>query len=84
MSTKLHCLSYDDEPDNRLVTEIALSEKGGFTLDVCASGPEAISRISAFKPDLIILDVVKAPCHCSVEGLSLANSERGSSDASRA
>jgi two-component system, OmpR family, response regulator len=59
MSEKLERITYvEDEPDIRSITEFALRELGGFTLDVCASGPEALERTPDFNPDLIILDVM--------------------------
>jgi two-component system, OmpR family, response regulator len=59
MSKQLRRLTYvEDEPDIRAITEFALKEIGGFDLDVCASGPEAIERTPDFEPDLIILDVM--------------------------
>ncbi len=48
----------EDEPDIRAITEFALTELGGFTLDVCASGSEAVERTPSFKPDLVLLDVM--------------------------
>jgi CheY-like chemotaxis protein len=48
----------EDEPDIRIVAQIALAELGGFTLDVCGSGTEALERAPAFNPDLIVLDVM--------------------------
>lgn len=59
MTKELRRLTYvEDEPDIRSITEFALKEIGGYELDVCASGPEAIDRTPAFDPDLIILDVM--------------------------
>ncbi len=59
MSEDLKRITYvEDEPDIRSITEFALSDIGGFSLDVCASGPEALERIPGFHPDLIILDVM--------------------------
>jgi two-component system OmpR family response regulator len=59
MSEKLERITYvEDEPDIRSITEFALQEIGGFTLDVCASGQEAIDKTADFNPDLIILDVM--------------------------
>ncbi len=56
---KPHRLTYiEDEPDIRSITELALKELGGYQLDVCASGPEALDRTPDFNPDLIILDVM--------------------------
>ncbi len=54
-----HRLTYvEDEPDIRSITEFALRELGGYELDVCTNGPEAIERAPDFNPDLIILDVM--------------------------
>jgi two-component system OmpR family response regulator len=59
MKDNLHRLTYvEDEPDIRSITEFALKELGGYELDVCTSGPEAIDRTPGFDPDLIILDVM--------------------------
>jgi CheY-like chemotaxis protein len=59
MRDNLHRLTYvEDEPDIRSITEFALKELGGYELDVCTSGPEAIDRTPGFDPDLIILDVM--------------------------
>jgi two-component system OmpR family response regulator len=59
MSDQLERITYvEDEPDIRSITEFALTEIGGFSLDVCASGAEALERTPRFHPDLIILDVM--------------------------
>ena len=59
MSNCLKKITYvEDEPDIRAITEIALTQIGGFHLDVCASGAEALAKTSDFDPDLIILDVM--------------------------
>jgi CheY-like chemotaxis protein len=48
----------EDEPDIRVVAEIALAELGGFTVDTCRSGAEALERAPVFKPDMVLLDVM--------------------------
>jgi two-component system, OmpR family, response regulator len=59
MATHLKRITYvEDEPDIRSVAEFALTELGGFSLDVCGSGPEALARTPDFHPDLIVLDVM--------------------------
>jgi two-component system, OmpR family, response regulator len=59
MSDTLRRLTYvEDEPDIRSITEFALKELGGYEIDVCASGHEAIDKTPDFNPDLIILDVM--------------------------
>ncbi len=59
MKNSLDRISYvEDEPDIRAVAELALTKIGGFTLDICANGAEAIERTPEFMPDLILLDVM--------------------------
>jgi CheY-like chemotaxis protein len=60
MTTKTlkRILYVEDEPDIQAVARIALEAVGGFQLLVCSSGQEALAAISAFAPDLILLDVM--------------------------
>ncbi len=51
-------LMVDDDSDIRTVAEISLTAVGGFTVEVCATGPEALEKAPAFGPDLILLDVM--------------------------
>ena len=51
-------LHVDDEPDIREVAKLALEGIGGFTVEACASGEEALEVATRFKPDLILLDVM--------------------------
>lgn len=51
-------LYVEDEPDIRLMVQIALVDVAGFELKSCSSGYEAIAEIESFKPDLILLDVM--------------------------
>ena len=51
-------LMVDDDSDIRTVAEISLTAVGGFTVEVCGSGPEALEKAPAFGPDLILLDVM--------------------------
>ncbi len=51
-------LFVDDEDDIRSVAKLALEAVGGFTVEDCSSGSEAVKRVSAFMPDLILLDVM--------------------------
>lgn len=48
----------EDEPDIRAIAELALKDIAGYELDPCCSGPDALARVEAFDPDLIILDVM--------------------------
>ena len=51
-------LYVEDEPDIRMVAQLALETLGGFTLEICSSGSEALEKIAAFQPQLILLDVM--------------------------
>ena len=59
MAENLNRITYvEDEPDIREVAQIALQTLGGFTLDICTNGREAIEKSPGFDPDLILLDVM--------------------------
>lgn len=51
-------MAVEDEPDIRLVLEVALRDVAGFDLQVCSSGAQALDTAPAFQPDLILLDVM--------------------------
>lgn len=51
-------LHVEDEADIRTIAKLTLEALGGFEVESCESGADAIQRIAAFKPDLILLDVM--------------------------
>ncbi|MGD2114399.1 MAG: response regulator [Acidobacteriota bacterium] len=51
-------LLVEDEADIQLVARIALERLGGFELEICSSGEEALERASELAPQLILLDIV--------------------------
>jgi CheY-like chemotaxis protein len=51
-------LLVEDEPDIQVVAKLALEAVGGYTVELCSSGNEALQRGPEFKPDLILLDVM--------------------------
>ena len=51
-------LYVEDEPDIQAVARLSLEHIGGFTVEVCSSGHEALEKLPLFKPDLILLDVM--------------------------
>lgn len=51
-------LYVEDEPDILTIAQMALEMVGGFELEVCRSGREALEKASQFKPDLFLLDVM--------------------------
>ena len=59
MAESLNRITYvEDEPDIRKVAQITLETLGGFTVEICSSGAEAVEKTPGFKPDLILLDVM--------------------------
>ncbi|MDJ0388481.1 response regulator [Roseomonas sp. E05] len=51
-------LYVEDDSDIRTVASFALKAVGGFTVEACASGQEALARAEGFAPQLILLDVM--------------------------
>ena len=51
-------LLVDDDADIQTVVKMALEIVGGFTIEVCSCGSEAIQKIPLLKPDLVLLDVM--------------------------
>jgi CheY-like chemotaxis protein len=51
-------LYVEDEPDIQVVARIALESVGGYTLQVCSSGEEALQVAAGFAPDMLLLDVM--------------------------
>lgn len=59
MTTPLNRILYvEDEPDIRLVAQMALQAVGGFTVIACASGQEALDAAPGAAADLLLLDVM--------------------------
>ncbi len=59
MNNSLNTILYvEDSPFVRAAAQLALETVGGFTLKMFESGEEAVQAGSAFKPDLILLDVM--------------------------
>jgi len=59
MAAQLAKILYvEDEPDIQAIAKLALETIGGFTLEVCSSGAEAIEKGPHFQPDLILMDVM--------------------------
>ncbi|MDV2856538.1 MULTISPECIES: response regulator [Oceanimonas] len=51
-------LYVEDDEDIREIARLALEMVGGFTVLLCASGEEALTRATGFAPDMILLDVM--------------------------
>ena len=48
----------DDDPDLRAIAEISLRDLGGYTVELCGSGEEALAKAERFKPQIVLLDVM--------------------------
>lgn len=51
-------LYVEDEPDIQTIARLALQDIGGFDMQICTTGGEALDVAEAYGPDLIILDVM--------------------------
>ena len=51
-------LHIEDEEDIRTVTKLALEGVGSFIVESCESGAAAVEKAGAFKPDIIVVDVM--------------------------
>ncbi len=51
-------LYVEDEPDIQIVAKLALETLGGFSVQICSSGEEALQIVPEFKPQLVLLDVM--------------------------
>ncbi len=58
MTKPLKVLYIEDEIDIQTIAGIALGKIGGFNLNVCSSGKEALDIVADFAPDIILLDVM--------------------------
>ncbi len=48
----------EDDPDIQVVARLSLEAVGGYTVEVCSGGQEALERVQGFAPDLMLLDVM--------------------------
>ena len=51
-------LYIEDEMDIAAIAKIALEDIGGLTLCYCPSGREALEKVTQFKPNLFLIDVM--------------------------
>jgi CheY-like chemotaxis protein len=51
-------LLVEDDLDIQMVASMALEDLGGFQVEVCSSGLEALEKAPLFDPHLILLDVM--------------------------
>jgi two-component system, OmpR family, response regulator len=55
-STLERILLVEDESDIQMLASMTLEDLGGFTVEVAGSALEALTKASAFRPDLVLLD----------------------------
>ena len=60
LRTLSHILCADDDPDMRMILEVALGTIGGWRVTLAGDGEEAIAAARADRPDLILLDASMA------------------------
>jgi CheY-like chemotaxis protein len=65
-------LLVEDDPDVQIVASLALTDLGGFDVEVCDSAEAALRKAPSFAPDLILMDVMMP----GTDGLSTARSLR--------
>jgi two-component system OmpR family response regulator len=58
MKQLCHILCVDDEEDIQEVVKLCLEMDGGYAIDTCTGGAEALAFLAHTKPDLILLDVM--------------------------
>ena len=58
MATLKRILHIEDEADIAEIARITLEELGGYVVETCISGEEAIEKAAAIAPDLILLDAM--------------------------
>lgn len=48
----------EDDPDIRTILEFSLGRLGGLQLCLCPDGAQALAQVEAFRPQLVLLDVM--------------------------
>ncbi len=48
----------EDDLDIQFVARMALEAVGGYTVEICSGGQQALNVVEAFGPDLVLLDVM--------------------------
>lgn len=51
-------LMVEDEVDIQNIVSLTLEAVGGFEVEVCGSGAQAVERAPVFRPDLLLMDVM--------------------------
>lgn len=51
-------LMVEDDVDIQTVARLSLEAVGGYVVEICSGGYEALGRVKEFAPDLVLLDVM--------------------------
>ena len=51
-------LMVEDDLDIQIVARMALEAVGGYTVEICSGGEQALQTVEGFGPDLVLLDVM--------------------------
>jgi len=58
MTTLKKVMCVEDDADIRNILQFSLESIGGFAVCACSGGLQAINQVVAFRPDLVLLDVM--------------------------
>ena len=58
MSELRRVMFVEDDEDIRLILEFSLAQLGGYEVLGCRGGRDALAQAPAFRPDLVLLDVM--------------------------
>lgn len=58
MNDLVRVMCVEDDPDIRLILDFSLGKLGGYQLQLCAAGQQALDLASEFRPQLVLLDVM--------------------------
>jgi len=72
-------LVVDDEPDILAVVRTTLHARGGYEVEVCTSGQDALAIAPVFQPNLVLLDVMMPGMDGTMTLKALQEDERTSS-----
>lgn len=58
MQSLQRVLMVEDDLDIQIVARMALEAVGGYTVEICSGGQQALDTVEQFGPDLVLLDVM--------------------------
>ena len=58
MQSLQRVLMVEDDLDIQIVARMALEAVGGYTVEICSGGAQALEVVEGFGPDLVLLDVM--------------------------